>query len=306
MKISVAIEGYWLDKKLEFSDRTVGNYSLFFGYFVGFTNDAEIEKITTRDVRAFLIYLKEQKKHSKRTIHDGWVALSSLWTWAEKEIEIAHIIRGKIPIPGFPEKKIDPFTKEEIKRLVDAARFSREWKSRKGKRVRSRRPTGDRDVAIILTLLDSGARNTELRRFNVKDYDSATGRLFIAHGKGDKQRFVVLGNRAKKSLWRYLASRPDAKSDEPLFITATGERLLRDNLHHMLRRMGEQAGVLPANPHRFRHTMAINFLRNGGNVFVLKELLGHSSLTMVMRYARIAEIDIDGAARFSIADNWKI
>lgn len=58
--------------------------------------------------------------------------------------------------------------------------------------------------------------------------------------------------------------------------------------------------------HRFRHTFAIQFLRNGGNLFVLKELLGHESLDMVMRYARIAEQDIEASVRYSPVDNWRL
>jgi len=304
MKLSTAIEGYWLDKKLEFSDRTVGNYALFYRYFIEFTHDAEIEMITTRDIRAFLIYLKEQKKHSKRTVHDGWVALSSLWTWAQKELEIAHIIRGKIAMPKFPEKIIKPFTKDEIRRLVDAARYTKEWRTRNGRRTRSKRPTADRDTAIVLALLDSGVRVGELARFKVRDYEN--GRLFIEHGKGDKQRFVVLGNRTRKALWRYLATRESALPSIALFATKTNEHIRIDNLRKMLYRLGEQANVSDVHPHRFRHTMAITFLRNGGNVFVLKELLGHKSLKMVMTYARIAEIDIDNAVKHSPVDNWRI
>lgn len=304
MKLSTAIEGYWLDKKLEFSDRTVGNYTLFYRYFIEFTGDAEIESISTKQVRLFLIFLKEKKKHSKRTVHDGWVALSSLWTWAEKELEIVHIIRGKIKMPDFPEKIIKPFSKEEIKRLADAAKYTKEWKTRTGKRTRSKLPTADRDVAIVLTLLDSGARIGELSRFKLRDYDN--GRLFIEHGKGDKQRFVVLGNRTRKALWRYLATREDALPTAALFATKTGEHMRIDNLRKMLYRLGRQAQVQGVHPHRFRHTFAITFLRNGGNVFVLKELLGHRSLKMVMTYARIAEIDIDNAVKHSPVDNWRI
>jgi len=74
----------------------------------------------------------------------------------------------------------------------------------------------------------------------------------------------------------------------------------------MLYRLGEQAKVDNVHPHRFRHTMAITFLRNGGNIFVLQELLGHSSLTMVRHYAQIAEIDIDNAVKHSPVDNWRI
>lgn len=126
------------------------------------------------------------------------------------------------------------------------------------------------------------------------------------HGKGDKQRFVVLGNRSRKALWRYLATRPAAQREESLFATKTGKALDRFQVHRLIERLGEQAGIDNAHPHRFRHTFAITFLRNGGNIYLLKELLGHETLEMTMHYAKLADQDIDKASGHSPVDNWKL
>ena len=160
--------------------------------------------------------------------------------------------------------------------------------------------------AIILTLLDTGLRASELCDLTIGDYDRGRGRLHIRHGKGDKQRFVPVGQRAQKSLWRYLADRPRAKPSAPLFATRNGNHLDRDNLRHLLDRLGKNSGVTGVYPHRFRHTYAIEFLRAGGNLLTLQAILGHETLEMVRRYARIAEQDIDEAGGNSPVDNWKL
>ena len=163
-----------------------------------------------------------------------------------------------------------------------------------------------RDRAIILVLVDSGIRASELCSLIIADYDTGRGRLHIRHGKGDKARYVFLGDRTRKALWKYLNDRPGAKATEPLFATRSKTHITRRNLGHLLNHLAERAGVEHCHPHRFRHTMAINFLRNGGRELELQKVLGHESLEMVRRYARLAETDLEKAASKSVGDNWKL
>lgn len=305
MKITTAIQGYWLDRELNFAKSTVAGYRVFYRHMTEYLGDVEIEAITPRDIRQFLLYMANEKGWSRRSVYDCWIALSSLWTWAETELKIEHVIRGHVPAPKFTKKIAQTFSQDEIKALIAAAESSDEWRHQSGKTIRTKRPTALRDVAIIYILLDSGIRNGELCRLKIRDYDGARGRLFIEQAKHDKQRFVVLGKRSRKALWRYLSTRPSARPDEALLAVRSTDHIDRNNLRHMLNKIGERANV-KCHPHKFRHTFAINFLRNGGNILVLQELLGHSSLTMVKHYAAIAEQDIDSAADYSVADRWRI
>jgi integrase/recombinase XerD len=78
-------------------------------------------------------------------------------------------------------------------------------------------------------------------------------------------------------------------------------------LQKILRKIGNRGGVSNVHPHRFRHTFAIQYLRNSGDPYTLQALLGHSSLDMVKNYLRIAQIDIDTAhRRASPVDNWRL
>lgn len=293
--LSKAIRLYWLDKKLEFSPRTVTTYNYTFNYLVGFTQDAAIQSITKTDILAFVDWLATERKLSKRSIHDALARLSSLWSWAHKELGIDHVLNG-ISVK-YSETIIDPLTANEVKRLIEACD-----KTRGG--VRSATTLLDR--AIILTLVDTGVRVSELCGFVIGDLDEQTGRLIVRHGKGDKQRHVILGNRSRKALFRYLITRDETKPTDPLFATRENTHFDRDNIRKKLIRIADTAGVKNVHPHRFRHTFAINFLRNGGDVLTLQQLLGHSQLEMVRHYARIAEQDIYRAAKHSVADAWKI
>jgi hypothetical protein len=73
------------------------------------------------------------------------------------------------------------------------------------------------------------------------------------------------------------------------------------------RRMVDEHVGVHAHPHKFRRTGATLFLRNGGNAFALKKILGHSTMTMVNRYVHLAQIDIDDAhRRASPVYNWDL
>lgn len=78
-----------------------------------------------------------------------------------------------------------------------------------------------------------------------------------------------------------------------IFITSVGKVINRGGLRKLMERIGIRADVPNCHPHRFRHTFAIQFLRNGGNIYTLQAMLGHTTLDMVKRYLAIAQMDLD-------------
>jgi len=174
-----------------------------------------------------------------------------------------------------------------------------------------------RDRAIILLLLDTGMRAGELCIPPKRKAPNTTGLLLKnvdlkdlqvkVTGKGDKERILPISPPVAKAIWRYLTTRPDALPHEPLILSRKGGCLTTDGLIQLIKHLGKRAGVPGSHPHRFRHTFAINLLRNGANAYELQAMLGHTSLEMVKRYLKLAQVDLEAAhKRASPVSNWHL
>jgi site-specific recombinase XerD len=306
MNLSQVVEGFFIVRRTRLAATTITNYGYCYDKLLAhFGPDHPFADIEAEDIRCFLDDLRDTGL-SERSIYDNLAICSTLWSFAQREFGFPHVVKG-IERPKYEEKLIVPFSADEVKALVTAAEWTSTWDTRTGKQIRSKRPTARRDVAIILTLLDTGIRVSELCALTVKDYQQESGRLHISHGKGNKARFVYAGVRAQKAIWRYLLERDRVRPRDPLFATKTDNALHKNNLRHTLNQIAENAGVDNVHPHRFRHTCATEFLRNGGNVFELKRILGHEKLATVEIYLELATVDIQRAQQeHSPADKWRL
>ena len=307
MTFSSALDGYWLARRRDFSQNTVNDYERTFTKFAAHVVNKPLADIDTTDINTFLNDLRLTQKLSPKTVANAWIALSSFWSWAETELQLPHPMRGKIDCPQPAERVIEPYPAIEIKALLASCSQTTTWRTRNGRLATSVRPTAERDKAIIVTLVETGVRASELCNLTIADYNQQQGRLHIRHGKGDKDRLVFISDTCKRHLWRYLATRPEAKPSEPLFATTNNTHMERDQLFKMIRSTAQRAGVHHAFIHKFRHTFAINFLRNGGNVIELQSMLGHERLDTIRIYVKLAEVDLANAQRrASVADNWRL
>jgi integrase/recombinase XerD len=190
-------------------------------------------------------------------------------------------------IPKAPKKIIPTFGEEQLRQIFAA--------------IDTTSPTGWRDYAIILTLLDTGIRCSELTHLKLTEVN-LTSRLLKVWGKGSKERLVPIGAKVQKALWKYSARyRPEPATPryEQIFLTRDGRPLTKDRLEALVERYGKKAGItgVRVSPHTFRHTMAVTFLRNGGDVFSLQRILGHSQLEVVRGYVNLAQADISRVHR---------
>jgi integrase/recombinase XerD len=308
MLLSKAIEGFILHKGIEgLSPRTLELYQRQLSHLATFLGDPPLESVCTDDLRRFLHYLRhdytpkrwdgDTSPLSPKSIRNYWIGLRSFYTWATADLEIPDAL-APIPAPKAQEATVEPFTEEQIQKLLAAATTTKDGRQH---------PHAFRNRAIILTLLDTGLRAGELCSLTIGDYDDRTGRLRIL-GKGARRRLVYVGKVTRKGIWRYFAER-DRRDDPdlPLFASRGNRHLSRSWLRKLLSLIGERAEVEDVYPHRFRHTFAIEYLRNRGDIFTLQRLLGHSSLQMVKRYLALADADAEQAhRRASPVDNLRL
>lgn len=319
--VSRVIEGFLLFQGASNrSPNTLRNYKQELLRFLEFVGDKNIDKVTSREIENFFLFLKNDfrithqgttpitpKRLSPKTISNSHSTLAVFWKWTLKEYGIDNPFT--IPPIRFHTKPILPLKGEEIEQLLNNCRMV-EKNYLNQRRYSAQRNTSRRDKAIILTLLDTGIRVSELCSANIKDLELEIGRLFVT-GKGNKSRFVYMGKICRQAIWGYLTSRyPDRKPllDEPLFMDRYNlVRLSRQGVLELVKSIGNRAKVEKVHPHRFRHTFAIEFLRNGGNVFELQQLLGHSDLETAKRYVTIAQTDLETSCRkASPVDKWQL
>ncbi|OQA17471.1 MAG: Tyrosine recombinase XerC [Chloroflexi bacterium ADurb.Bin360] len=327
LRLSQAVRGFLMEKEATGkSQYTLRNYRYSFAKVKTFLEEChqgidpylnEIE----RDLWVeFLVWVQHRpcggavprdKELSAKSVCNVYIDLSALYTWAVKlEFVSKHLIKT-IEQPEFEKAVVDPFTKEEMQRMLKACDYSLPWRGREFKRTR--RPTATRDKAIILLLLSSGIRASELCGIKIADLDMKTRKLLVrgkGRGKDSKERIVPFGTRTQRALWRYMIEfEEDRPETARLFVVdLTNPRQMgRGALLHMLLAVGQRAGVPNVYAHRFRHTFAINYLRNGGDLLTLQAILGHRDLRMVRHYAKVAAEDCAAVhLRVDPVDTWAL
>jgi integrase/recombinase XerC/integrase/recombinase XerD len=110
-------------------------------------------------------------------------------------------------------------------------------------------------------------------------------------GKGRKERIVPIGNNAQRALQRCLfrfRPKPFNPVIDNVFLSTSKKPLTENSVKLMFTRLSQRSGVYRLHAHLCRHTFATRFLINGGDVFTLQQILGHSTLEMVRHYVNLA------------------
>jgi len=307
LELANLIEGFKLTCQTEGkSPKTIEWYISFLQRFHRFLEanglPSNINKLDKTCIRHFIVHLQQEartprtgKPLSGATVQGYVRTLKAFFTWASREEYTTTNIMAKIPVPKAEAKVITAFTEEQLHGLFDMCLCSN--------------GSGTRNMVILLLLLDCGLRVSELVGIELNDINLAEGIIKLRKAKGSKERFVPIGSITQKALWKYInISRPKPLTSHihQLLLNVKGLSLTKNGIQQMLRRYGRKAGIsaVRCSPHTFRHTFARNYLLNGGDIFSLQKILGHSSLASVRIYLNLFAADVKKQhVQFSPVDN---
>jgi integrase/recombinase XerD len=283
-------------KSLNYISLVTASVRFFIRYLEenGLPRDAS--RINARHIRGFVLHLKSANRFSEHpfarpqntgltghTINTYMRSLRAFWSWLLSEGIIDYSPFSNLRIPRAPKKVIPTFSDEQIKALLAA--------------IDPSSPEGFRNHTIVLMLLDTMIRVSELTGCRKEDLN-LEGRCLKVTGKGDRERIVPFGRMLQKALWRYITlyrHEPLIPRQDMLFLTADGTPMTKNRIEFILNTYGKRAGIsgVRVSPHTFRHTGAVAFLRNGGDLFTLQRIMGHSSLEILRGYVNLNQDDLN-------------
>jgi len=248
-----------------------------------------IENIDIKLLREYVLYLLKRNKYelhpytpaknellSNTTVHGHVRTLRAFFSWLVREGIIETNIAKDLKPPKLIKKIVSTLSDEEIVRVLNTLNLHNHSQAR--------------NQTIFMLLLDTGLRIGELINLRMEDVHMDEGFLKVI-GKGKKERIVPIGSNAQRALQRYLfryRSKPIYQEIDNVFLYAYGKPLTENSIKLIFVRLAKRSGVYRLHAHLCRHTFATRFLINGGDVFILQQILGHSTLEMVRHYVNLA------------------
>ncbi len=210
------------------------------------------------------------KPLSPYTIRKTVKILRGFGTWLEREGFPNPF--DVLEIPSVPKSVVDTLRSEEVSQLLAA--------------INPNTPHGARDHAMVLVMLDSGLRISEVAELRLPVLDLVTRQARVL-GKGRKERYIPFGQTTARALMRYISAfrpKPAKPEVDQVFLTLDGHPMTRNSIECVIRRLRLSTGIDRLHAHLLRHTFAVNFLSAGGDVESLRRILGHESLEVTKRY----------------------
>ncbi len=271
------------------SSKTAENYKLYLERFVEFTDDIQVEKISSEIVRKYRLWLnryRNPKDIELKTITQAYhlIALRGFLKYLSKR-DIQSLSPEKIELPKVIRKQVTFLSNQEIERMVNSIPIRDDEMSL-------------RDRAIIELLFSSGLRVSELVGLN-RDNINTKRREFTVRGKGQKDRPIFISEHAATMIESYLKKRID--NLPPLFLSYSRNntvmhnrgdyrRLTPRSVQRLINKYARLAGITKnVTPHTMRHSFATDLLINGADLRSVQAMLGHSNISTTQVYTHVTD-----------------
>ena len=284
------IERYiqYLQYERNASPHTIRNYrsdlEQFRVFLIQHTGEEKvpIKSIDALRIRSYLAHLFE-KENKKSSIARKLSAVRAFFKFLMRERAIKENPSKAVSTPKQARTLPRIMTEEEMNEFLD--------------RIAEGARTGDpalvRDRAILELLYASGLRVSELVGLDLRQVNFGEG-MVLVRGKGNKERVVPFGSKAREALNAYLPVRErmlqeNKKSSVALFLNHRGGRLTTRSVDRLLKKYVRQLFPnMHVSPHGLRHAFASHLLAEGADLRAIQEMLGHKSLATTQKYTQVS------------------
>lgn len=275
MNITKAYEMFMQEQKFRGnSQETISYYKICLNMFIDYCgSDLDVSDLDVILFKGYQLYLSENKDIKRVSVRTYSRAVRVFYRYLYFE-DIIDININKLKLIKADKEVIMPLTDIEVKQLLNS--------------FEPLTFLGERDKLMCMLMLDCGLRRGEVVKLKLSDIDKSK-RTMIINGKGSKQRIVPFGKTVKNQLMRYLTMRSKKPcSFDSLFLTVEREPITANTIKMLFQRLKNSSGISRLYPHLLRHTFATNYIIQGGNLEVLRVLLGHSSISITQIYIHLA------------------
>lgn len=260
----------YLDIEKNYSKHTIINYKSDLDELFAFLGDAPLDKIDYLSLRRFLAQLRS-KEHKSRSIARKLSSIRSFFRFMQREGLVKNNPAVLLLSPKLDRILPKFLTEDEMSNLIEAPNTDNVM--------------GKRDKAILETLYSTGIRVSELVGLNQENVDLISNIIKVA-GKGKKERYVPIGNKAVEAIKEYLDSRNRPSS--AIFLNKNGTRLSARSVCDITYKYIKMTSAsTKVSPHVLRHSFATHLLNRGADLRSVQELLGHVNLSTTQLYTHV-------------------
>lgn len=249
------------------------SYNQFYKYF---DPQMPLAALNEKAYKKYVVYLRE-------TLHND-VSINSylrdLITTLHFLMNEGYIEPYKMQAIKVDKTNIETYTDEELKILLQKPN------------IRNCSFTEYQCWVMTNFLFSTGIRQRSLMYLQVKDVDFDNNIVFVNVTKNRKPLLLPINRSMANILAEYLKHRQHHSNEDYLFCNVYGLQLVKSTCYHMLYEYNKRRGVETTGIHRYRHTFAKQWILSGGNVVVLSQILGHSSLDITQNYINLLVCDV--------------